>query len=210
MAKHQTTDPMNTIRQKIMLATLNNVPFDGWGRDALNAGAEEAGYDQAMAMRAFPSGSSAVIELWGNWSDTRMTEALEGRDDWQDTGVTARIATAVKTRIMINSKHREALRRALSWHALPLNIPLGVQATFRTVNAMWYAAGDKSTDWNYYSKRGLLAAVYSATILYWLSDTPDDQADYPQTWDFLNRRLKDLGSFSKLTGKIRSAACGGG
>ncbi len=205
--KTHATDSMDHIRQQIMLATLNNVPFDGWGRDAINAGAKEAGYDQAMALRAFPSGVAAVVDLWGTWSDNQMTEALESRSDWQDTAVTARIAAAVKTRIMINGERRETLRRALSWHALPFNIPLGAQATFRTVNAMWYAAGDKSTDWNYYSKRGLLAAVYTATLLYWLSDTPDDHGDYPQTWDFLDRRLSDLGSLSQLTGKIRPAAC---
>jgi ubiquinone biosynthesis protein COQ9 len=203
---------MDHVRQQIMLATLNNVPFDGWGRDALYAGAQEAGYDQAMAMRAFPSGAAAAIKLWGAWCDTEMTKTLENLPDWQETGVTARITAAVRTRLMINSQHREAVRRALSWYAMPLNIPLGVQATFRTVNAMWYAAGDKSADWNYYSKRGLLATIYTATVLYWLSDTPDDdgddQGDYPQTWDFLSRRLKNLGTISQLPGKIRSAACG--
>ncbi|NQV43711.1 MAG: hypothetical protein HQ501_02315, partial [Rhodospirillales bacterium] len=33
--------------------------------------------------------------------------------------------------------------------------------TLRSVSAMWYVAGDRSADWNYYTKRGLLAPVYT-------------------------------------------------
>lgn len=138
-----------------------------------------------------------------------MLEALDRFDDWEGMSVPARIAAALKARIMVNNQHREALRRTLSWLALPLNVPLAVQATLRTVNAMWYAAGDTATDWNYYSKRGLLTTVYSATVLYWLSDTADEDGDYPQTWDFLNRRLGDLGQATKMAGKVKGKVKGG-
>ena len=35
---------------------------------------------------------------------------------------------------------------------------------------MWRAAGDRSTDINWYSKRGPAGGVWSATVLYWLDD----------------------------------------
>ena len=57
---------------------------------------------------------------------------------------------------------------------------------------MWYAAGDHSTDWNHYSKRGLLVSVYFSTVLYWLSDEGDGSGDYPDTWAFLERRIDDV------------------
>jgi len=197
-------EEMDLVREKIMLATLHHVPFDGWCRDALNAGAVDAGYDAQMALRAFPDGMGSVIQLWGDWSDARMLEALDSLVGWEGMSVPARITAALKARIMVNNQHREALRRTLSWLALPLNVPLAVQASLRTVNAMWYAAGDTATDWNYYSKRGLLTTVYSATVLYWLSDTADEDGDYPQTWDFLNRRLGDLGQVSRVAEKVKS------
>ena len=46
-----------------------------------------------------------------------------------------------------------------------------------TVDAIWYAAGDSATDFNFYTKRGLLAAVYGATMLYWLDDRSPDCTD---------------------------------
>ncbi len=60
---------------------------------------------------------------------------------------------------------------------------------------MWYAAGDTSTDFNFYTKRATLAGVYSSTLLYWLNDrSPGSEA----TWGFLDRRIDDVMKIEKL------------
>ena len=64
--------------------------------------------------------------------------------------------------------------------------------TWRSCSAIWYAVGDYSTDWNYYSKRAILASVYGSTLMYWLSDKGDDSGDYPETWAFLDRRIDNV------------------
>ena len=72
---------------------------------------------------------------------------------------------------------------------MPLNAALGLKLLYRTVDAMWYAAGDTSTDFNFYTKRATLAGVYSSTLLYWLNDrSPGSEA----TWSFLDRRIDDV------------------
>ena len=58
-----------------------------------------------------------------------------------------------------------------------------------TVGNVVSAAGDTSTDYNFYSKRALLAGVYSATLLYWLNDKSEG---YEATWAFLERRVADV------------------
>ena len=92
----------------------------------------------------------------------------------------------------MNAKHKEAMRRLLSFLALPQNAGLASKLTWRTCSEMWYASGDISTDWNYYSKRILLASVYSSTVLYWMVDDGDGFADFPDTWGFLERRIDDV------------------
>ncbi|KJS45673.1 MAG: hypothetical protein VR70_00360, partial [Rhodospirillaceae bacterium BRH_c57] len=53
----------------------------------------------------------------------------------------------------------------------------------------------RSTDLNWYTKRASLAAVYSATMLYWL----DDQSEGSEaTWDFLRRRMDDVVASIKM------------
>jgi ubiquinone biosynthesis protein COQ9 len=59
--------------------------------------------------------------------------------------------------------------------------------------------GDTSDDANWYTKRAILAGVYSATTLYWLGDTSDGFED---TWSFLDRRIEGVMQFESLKASI--------
>jgi len=100
-----------------------------------------------------------------------------------------RIAAGVRARLELFTDHREAVRRIMSFLALPGHKGEALRLTWDTVDAIWYAAGDASHDFNYYTKRGLLAPVYGTTVLYWLSDESEGFAD---TWDYLDRRIGDV------------------
>jgi ubiquinone biosynthesis protein COQ9 len=95
----------------------------------------------------------------------------------------------VRARLEQLAPHREAVRRALSYLALPQNAALGAKCLYRTVDAIWYAAGDTATDYNFYTKRLLLAGVYSSTVLFWLNDKSEG---YAETWAFLDRRIAEV------------------
>lgn len=193
------TDDSLLLRDELLLAMLPHVPFDGWTATALRLGAVEAGIDPAGAGEAFPGGGADMVEHFSDWSDRRMLEELEGMD-LASMRVTERVRTAVQIRLRQAEPHREAVRRSLAFLAMPQNAVLGAKLLYRTVDAIWHVAGDTATDWNFYSKRGLLAGVFGATVLYWLNDRSEDCAD---TGDFLDRRLRDVATFGKTTGKLK-------
>ena len=145
-------------REAIIAAVLPHVPFDGWTRETLRLAAADAGYDPLTALRVFPRGPVEAIEAWVALADRRMMTALESRAG-AEMKVRARVALAIRLRLEDLAAHREAVRRALSVLALPHNAPLAARLVWGTVDAIWYAAGDTATDFNYYSKRGLLAGV---------------------------------------------------
>src|SRR5207237_5669709 len=97
-----------------------------------------------------------------------------------------KVALAVRLRLSANTAHREAIRRALTILALPVNAPLATRLLYRTVDAVWYATGDRSTDYNFYTKRMLLAGVYGTTLLYWINDKSPDSTE---TSPFLARQI---------------------
>ena len=178
-------------RDRLVEAMLAHVPHNGWTWQALEMGATDLGLDPTEARRAFVGGLCEVTNHFAEWSDRRMLLELE-KSDLSNMRIRDRIHTCVKTRLVINSPYKEAMRRLLSYLALPQNARLVSKMTWRTCSEMWYAAGDSSTDWNYYSKRGLLASVYSATILYWMADEGDLNGDFPETWGFLERRIDNV------------------
>jgi ubiquinone biosynthesis protein COQ9 len=96
-----------------------------------------------------------------------------------------------------------SVRRAVSHLALPHNTAIAVGNTLRTIDAIWYAAGDTATDFSYYSKRALLTPVYVASVLYWIDDESEDFAD---TWAFIGRRLDDILRIPRLTSGLRRLA----
>ncbi len=198
------TDDLLTRRDRIIAHTLPHAAFDGWTMTAVAQGAEDAGYPRDMALRAFTDGIPQVVDHFADWSDRRMLAKLETQN-LDAMKVRERIHACVKTRILLNASHKEAVRRLLSYLALPANAPLAVRLAWRSSSVMWYAAGDRSADWNHYTKRGLLVSVYSTTILYWLADDGDEKGDYPATWGFLERRISDVLKTFSLPGKLKSA-----
>lgn len=189
-------------RTALIEAMLPDVPFDGWTRAALGAAAARLGIDEAERAALFPGGARDMVACFSRWADRRMLAALAGKE-LAAMKVRERVALAVRTRLALLEPHREAVRRALSLLALPQNMALGLRSLYDTVDAVWYAAGDTATDFNFYTKRGLLAGVVAATTLYWLDDrSPGSE----ETEAFLERRLTDVMALPKIGARLRQSA----
>ncbi len=78
---------------------------------------------------------------------------------------------------------------------MPQNAPRALGIGWRTADVIWRNAGDTSSDYNHYTKRLTLSAVYASTLLTWLDDQSDGFAD---TAAFLDRRLGNVMQFEKL------------
>jgi len=186
-------------RDSILLGTLAHVPFDGWSKAALTAGTLDAGFGENMALRAFPGGLTDLAEHMADWADRQMLGVLAGLD-MDAMRVRDRIAAGVKARLQVMEPHREALRRLLAYLALPLNAPMTAKLSWRTVDAIWYAAGDDAADFNYYTKRSLLLPVYTTTLLYWLNDEAEG---HTASWDYLDRRITDVLKIPAIKARIQ-------
>jgi ubiquinone biosynthesis protein COQ9 len=200
-AKDAGAESLDSLRDRLIQAILPHVVFDGWSERALHAGAADAGIDPATAQNAFPGGAAEAIEYFSREIDRLMLEHLSAQD-LAALKVRERITLAVRTRLELLTPHREAIRRGVAFLALPRHAALGLKCLYRTVDAIWYAAGDTATDYNFYSKRILLTGVYSATLLYWLNDSSDD---FTATWAFLDRRIAEVLKVGGTLGKTMTS-----
>ena len=189
-------------RERILAATLPRVVFDGWSRTALATGTRDAGFEPIMARRAFPGGPTELLEAFSADADRAMVAALSERDP-AAMKVRERIATGVWLRLGFLAPHRQAVRQSLAFLALPGNAGLGLRLLYRRVDAIWSAAGDTATDYNFYTKRGLLAAVYGTTLLYCLHDRSEGFAD---TRGFHDRRIAEVMRVPAAMSRLRNLA----
>ncbi|MBM10375.1 MAG: COQ9 family protein [Magnetovibrio sp.] len=188
-------------RDLIVESALKHVPMFGWTWKALDRGSKDLTDDAMLARRLFSCELSAAADHFADWSDRRMRNEL-GKLDLSSMRVRDRIHTCVKIRIILNSTHKEAVRRFLAYLVLPHNTGLATRLSWRSCSEIWYAIGDRSADWNYYSKRAILVSVYTSTIMYWLSDEGNCLGDYPDTWSFLDRRIDNVLSTFGLFGRL--------
>jgi rpsU-divergently transcribed protein len=139
----------------------------------------------------------ALVEFFARQCTARMSDVLrEHADDLAQMGVTDRIRTAVRTRLEFVAPVRHSWHEALAVLASrgPASAALSVRLLHEAVDEMWIAAGDRSTDWNWYTKRAMLGGVYASTELFMLTDNSEGLRD---TWDFLDRRLDDVAKFGR-------------
>jgi ubiquinone biosynthesis protein COQ9 len=180
-------------RDSAIRAALPHVPRLGWSRAALSAGLRALGRDPVEQEWLFPRGPAGAVEAWIDLADREM-EAAARAEDLISLRIPARIRRVVLIRLEQQEPQKEAVRLGLSHLALPWNAGAAVRSVARTADSMWVAAGDTSADVSWYTRRATLAAVYGATLAYWLQDPVPG---FPATRGFLDRRLADLARFQR-------------
>jgi ubiquinone biosynthesis protein COQ9 len=195
-------------RDAALQAMLAHVPFDGWTTRALRMGLAQIGESPEDAPLLFPGGAPDMIEAFCDWADRSM-DAAAGAVLNPEMRLSSRVRTVIALRLAQNRPHREAVRRAIALLALPRHARLAAVCMARTIDAIWHTAGDESADFSWYTKRAILSAIYSATLLYWLRDAGEDDS---ATLAFLDRRLAGHASLHRfmqrvegLLGRLRPA-----
>lgn len=186
-------------------AMLSHVPFDGWREVAMQTTAEEMGLSASDVARLFPKGIYSVITIGSDDIDAKMVAKFMDRfsDRLDGIPVHIKIRELLLIRFEILQPHKEAVRKMIAFLTNPSQAELGSRLVFNTLDRVWRAAGDRSTDYNFYTKRATLAAVYGSTLLAFLDD---DTPDMQKTRAFLDRRLQDIAKIPKVTKPLWAAA----
>lgn len=192
-------DHVGKLRADILVAALPNVAFDGWTTKLMREAADAAGVTHGQMRLAFPGGITDLVDCFLEDGDRRMEEAL-AKQDLASLKIRERITLGVRTRVEVDAGQREAVRRAVTLLSLPLSGTTGPRALYRTVDAIWRAVGDTSTDFNFYTKRAILAGVYSAVTINWFGDESEGFGD---TWRFLDARIADVMQIEKAKARVK-------
>ena len=194
--------PLEQLRRKLALAVGENAVFDGWSHAAVDSAAQQLGIDPVQARLAMPKSQAGMIDVYIQEVD-RGLEAYFTPERLSTLKIREKIRALIWRRLEIMAPAREAVRRALAMLAMPQNIPLALRIGWRTADGMWRIAGDTSTDFNHYTKRMTLGAVYGSTLLVWLDDKSEG---WVETAAFLDRRIDDVMKIEKFKAEWRGSA----
>ncbi|KAK9451736.1 COQ9-domain-containing protein [Limtongia smithiae] len=193
---HLPHTPYTPAQSAILSAALAEVPERGFTKSALAAGARAAGYlDTTPAV--FHHGVFDVVRYHLYAERTRLAGLKQQIDDEEGHPQGKKVRRYVVERLRRNVGVIHRWPEALAIMATPSNAPTALEELGLLSDEIWFLAGDESSDFEWYTKRASLAAIYSATELYM---SQDNSVDYEMTWDFLDRRLQDAHELSKSLG----------
>jgi ubiquinone biosynthesis protein COQ9 len=194
--------PLEQLRRRLALVAGENAVFDGWTKAAVDSAANQLKIDPAQAHLAMPKTQAGMIDTYIQEVD-RALEAYFTQERLEGLKIREKIRALVWKRLEIMGPAREALRRALAILAMPQNVPLALRISWRSADLMWRIAGDTSTDFNHYTKRMTLGAVYASTLIAWLDDESEGWSD---TAAFLDRRIDNVMEFEKWKAQWRGSS----
>ena len=190
---------VDDLKNRLLDAALVHVPFDGWSEATLAAAAMDAGVNAEKAQMLFPRAGVSLAAAYHKRGDDALIARLE-HESISGLRYSEKVAALVKLRLEI-AGDKEVVRAATTLFSLPQNAPEGARLIWGTADVIWNALGDRSDDINWYSKRAILSGVYGSSVLYWLGDKSEGDAD---TWAFVDRRIANVMQFEKLKSQARA------
>jgi len=192
-------DP-STIENKILgKAYKEFVPQEGFTELAVKKGAEAVGIN--------PSSLGAVFNFTTVSKDIAMELALyhlkyarqqmieeNKKQISQIFDEQERLNFLVGKRLLLNKPIINHYYQALGRMALPTNIPLSLKELHNLADDISYYAGDKSTDFAWYSKRFSVAGAFVQSELFMLTDK---SKEYKDTLQFATDRLNEVAKLGK-------------
>ncbi len=191
-----TEAPSETLRRRWLEALLPEVAFEGWTEEAARAAAMRAGLTDGEQALAAPQGVVNLVDAFFDAAEAEARATLAGQD-LSALRVPDKVKRGILAWLAALAPNREAVRRAASRGFLPWSVRPALQRTWKVADMVWTAAGDTSEDYNRYSKRGLLAAVIPAIVLYWADNPTPEDLD-----GFITRRLANVSGIGQKAGRI--------
>ncbi|XP_058213087.1 uncharacterized protein LOC131325061 [Rhododendron vialii] len=178
---------------RVLGASLPYVPRLGWTEAAMIAGAREAGVSPSI-VGSFPRKEAALVEFFMDDCLQKLIDRIDSDEELRNLIPSERISKLVRIRLEMQAPYISKWPQAISIQAQPQNIPRSFKLRAMLVDEIWHAAGDVATDVDWYAKRAVLGAIYSATEVYMLTDSSPDFRD---TWTFLDGRVRDAFDLKK-------------
>ena len=189
------------LKQKILREALRIVELEGWHSQLLVESSKAASLNNNTGLLLFPGGVGELVEFFINMIDQEMLQSFNF-DEMSKMRAHEKVRYCIICRLKILNKYQIVCEKTIQFLSMPSHLKLSIKTVWQTVDYIWRkVVHDQSTDFSYYTKRMILMAVYSSTLMYWLSD---DSKDKVETISFLDRRLNDVGKIHQIKKKISS------
>ena len=185
------------LRKKIFISSKQTIINNGWNENLFIKIAKNSKFSLNELNILFPDGYSSLLSFYIkeiNYKIFRKVKKLN----------LSKLRTHEKVRKIIllkmkeNQDEKKLIKKTFFTLILPKHSKMSLELLYEIVDEIWFLVGDKSTDFNFYSKRVILAAIYSSTLMHWINNN-----DLKKTEKFLDYQLKKVSKIPKIKNKFK-------
>ena len=160
---------MKSKQEKLAKLFIGDVPKFGWSRETLLQCAKKQRISTSVLAKLFPSFEYDVLKFIIAQNNTQVEKNYNSFNNSR-LKTRDKIKTILELKFDSNEYLKKALPEMLKFLLRPGNLLMSIKMLHENSDFIWNLAGDKSNDFSFYSKRGLLSMIYLATLIYWLND----------------------------------------
>ena len=108
-----------------------------------------------------------------------------------------RIRRILLSKIAIMNKEKNFYKKIFLKSLLPNRTISLSKQLYKSIDQIWYLAGDTSVDFNFYTKRLILAGIYSRVVLFFFNNNNQNELE-----NLLDLNLKRVAKIPELKSKI--------
>jgi ubiquinone biosynthesis protein COQ9 len=189
-----------TLSNSLMHQLLKNVSKTGWNAESLLESLNALGLPEMDAQLIMRGDPINLIQLFDDWINEQVIESLIP-ENYTQLKVHEKIKCLLSLKFKALHPYKAAVQKGIYLFKKPSAVQQSLGMLIKTVNQMWYEAGDQSTDFNYYTKRATLFLVYMRVFISWLKpSTGLDEID-----GIIDRALLDAYRLSQLKNRAQDA-----
>jgi len=189
---------LNLKRKEIIEISKKYIVKDGWNEDLFESISKNSKFKINEIKILFPEGYLSLLKFYLKELDTQMTINAK-KINLIPMKTHERIKEIILLRLKNNQDEKNLIKRTYFTLLLPHHSKVALKSLYNTVDQIWFIVGDKSVDFNFYSKRFILAAIYSSVILFWIKNQ-----DIKKTTVFLDKQLRKVSKITQTKNKVKN------
>ena len=150
------------IKLKILESVKEYVKVNGWSLDIIDY-INIKNLKKSDILSYFPDGINDILNFAYDELNNKLKNSLK-KINIINLPISKRIKKILITRIELMNKDKNFYKKTFYFLALNNQKKVVKKNLYKTVDEMWYLAGDNSTDFNFYTKRLVLAGLYVNAI----------------------------------------------
>ena len=189
---------LKNIRKNIYKEAKFTASKYGWSENLFDILSNKSSYTCKEIYDLFPEGYLSIVQIYLEEINEKMTKESE-KINLIRLKTHERIRELCILRLNIMAKEKDLVSKTFLHLLLPHNYKFSSKNLYKTVDQIWFLAGDNSTDFNFYSKRIILASIYTSTMIHFINnDNMDD------TLFLLNKLLRRVSKIPQIKSNINN------